>query len=74
MIKRNTDKEIEDSYPSKKIYTGIKGTYFWTDGLGIHKEEIVKRNYRMIFNVHYCLEKIEYYKYDTYVKSSQFFE
>ena len=74
LIKRNTDKEIEDSYPSKKIYTGIKGTYFLTDGFGIHKGEIVKRNYRMILNVHYGLEKIKYYKYDTYVKSSQFFE
>lgn len=72
LIKRNTDKEIEDSYPSKKTYIGEKGTYFLTDGFGIHKGEIVKKNYRIILNVHYGLEKIKYYKFDSYVKSSQF--
>ncbi len=69
LIKRNSDSEIEKSYISKKTYTGTKGTYFLTDGFGIHKGETVKNNYRIMLNVHYGLEKIKYYKYDTYFKS-----
>lgn len=69
LIKKDSDYEIEKSYISKKIYTGKKGTFFFTDGFGIHKGETVKKNYRIMLNVHYGLEKIKYYKYDTYFKS-----
>ena len=62
-----SDKKVMSKYISKKTYLGSKGTYFFTDGFGIHKGEPLKKNYRLILNVHYGLEQIKYYKYDEYV-------
>jgi len=50
-----SDKKVMSKYISKKTYQGSKGTYFFTDGFGIHKGEPLKKNYRMILNVHYGL-------------------
>ena len=64
-----SDEKVMSKYISKKTYQGSKGTYFFTDGFGIHKGEPLKKNYRMILNVHYGLEQIKYYKYDEYVNA-----
>jgi hypothetical protein len=67
LIRPSSDEKILSKYTSKKTYTGQKGTFFFTDGFGIHKGEPLKKNYRMVLNVHYGLEQIKYYKYDEYV-------
>lgn len=62
-----TGENVGSNYITKKTYLGPKGTYFFTDGFGIHKGEPLKKNYRMILNFHYGLEQIKYTKYDEYV-------
>tara|TARA_B100000787_G_scaffold170141_1_gene164312 strand:- start:2620 stop:3588 length:969 start_codon:yes stop_codon:yes gene_type:complete len=62
------DSDIYNSYPKVKSFLGNKGSSFFVDSYGLHKGEMLKKNNRIMLNVHYGKGKLFYSSFDKFIR------
>ncbi len=63
-----SDNDIHNSYSEVKSFLGNKGSSFFVDSYGLHKGETVKKNNRIMLNIHYGKGKLLYSACDKFIK------
>lgn len=63
-----SDENIFGSYKNIKIFNGCEGSFFFTDSYGIHKGMTPIKNFRIMLNIHFGINKIKYHKDDILIK------
>jgi hypothetical protein len=63
-----SDNDIHSSYSEVISFLGNKGSSFFVDSYGLHKGETVKKNNRIMLNIHYGKGKLLYSAYDKFIK------
>jgi ectoine hydroxylase-related dioxygenase (phytanoyl-CoA dioxygenase family) len=63
-----SDNDIHNSYSEVKSFLGNKGASFFVDSYGLHKGETVKKNNRIMLNIHYGKGKLLYSACDKFIK------
>ena len=63
-----SDSDIHSCYSEVKTFLGNKGSSFFVDSYGLHKGETVKKNNRVMLNIHYGNGKLLYSPCDKFIK------